>query len=363
MSPLRQRLGFVALFAALCLPGLAVAQPPPATTDPALLDAEIKPLASRALLIDLVRIPAGLFAVGERGILLRSTDNGANWEQLRLPTRLMMTSIAAADGELWVAGHGGQILRSSDNGESWTRQRLDLWTPEAESLHAGAPILDLAFLDARRGFAVGAFGLLLRTDDGGSSWTAIELPAPVAAPEAVDDAPATEASDWLFTADDLELDVETDPHLNAIAALPEGVLLIAGERGAVFRSRDGGGQWERLAFPYDGSMFGLLAWPGGQVMAFGLRGNAFESFDAGDSWSRLDTGGEITLQGGVALAGGGALLVGNEGLLLHRPDAVSPFRRTVFQTPAGETPVLSSALPVEGGFLLIGEKGVGVHAF
>lgn len=362
MLPLLQGLRHVALFAALCLPGLVAAQSPPAA-DPALLDAEIKPLASRALLIDLVRTPAGLFAVGERGILLRSIDNGANWEQLRLPTRLMMTSIAAADGELWVAGHGGQILRSSDNGGSWTRQRIDLWVPEAESPHAGSPILDLLFLDARRGFAVGAFGLLLRTDDGGLTWTSIKLPAPAAAPEAVDDAPATDAGDWLFTAEDLELEADLDPHLNAIVATPEGVLLIAGERGAVFRSRDGGGRWTRLDFPYDGSMFGLLAWPGGQVMAFGLRGNAFESFDAGDSWARLDTGGEITLQGGVALAGGGALLVGNEGLLLHRPDAISPFRQSVFQTPAGETPVLSSALPVEGGFLLIGEKGVGVHAF
>lgn len=362
MPPLLHRLRPFVLSAALALPGLAAAQAaiPPAN-DPALLESEIKPLASRALLIDLVRTPAGIFAVGERGIVLRSTDNGASWEQLPLPTRLMMTSIAAADGELWVAGHGGQILRSSDHGDSWTRQRIDLWTPEAESLHAGAPILDLTFLDARRGFAVGGFGLLLRTEDGGLTWTPLALPAPAAV--AVEPAPAADANDWLFTVDELELDEETDPHLNAIVATPEGVLLIAGERGAMFRSTDGGTRWERLDFPYDGSMFGLLAWPGGQVLAFGLRGHVFESFDAGDSWSRLDTGGEITLQGGVALAGGGALLVGNEGLLLHRPDAVSPFRQALFQTPAGETPVLSAALPVEGGFLLIGEKGVGVHAF
>lgn len=345
---------------AFATPGLTAE---PAADDPAVLASETKPRAASALLLDLVRTDAGLFAVGEHGILLRSGDNGAHWEQLSLPTRLMMTSIAAADGELWIAGHGGQILRSSDNGSTWTRQRIDLWSPEAESPHAGAPILDLVFLDARRGFAVGAFGLLLRTDDGGLNWTAIKLPAPAAVPEAVEEAPATDASEWLFTTDDLELVAEADPHLNAIAAMPEGVLLIAGERGAMFRSRDGGAQWERLTFPYDGSMFGLLAWPDGPVMAFGLRGNAFESFDAGDSWAQLDTGGEITLQGGVALAGGGALLVGNEGLLLHRPDAVSPFQQEVFQTPAGETPVLSSALPVEGGFLLIGEKGVGVHAF
>lgn len=362
MSPLFHRLRPLALLVALGLPGFAIAEAAdPQANDPAFLESELKPLASRALLIDLVRTPAGIFVIGERGILLRSTDNGASWQQLRLPTRLMMTSIAAADGELWVAGHGGQILRSSDQGETWTRQRVDLWTPEALDLDAGAPILDLVFLDARRGFAVGAFGLLLRTVDGGQNWESVALPAP--AERAAPVAGASQASDWLFSAEDLELDEETDPHLNAIAVTPEGSLFIAGERGAMFRSRDGGAQWERLDFPYDGSMFGLLAWPGGQILAFGLRGNAFESFDGGASWSRLDTGGTITLQGGVALASGGALLVGNEGLMLRRSDAASPLQSQVFETAAGETPALSGALPVEGGFILIGEKGVGVHAF
>jgi len=363
MSPLFHRLRPLALLVALGLPVSAIAEAvDPQANDPAFLQSELKPLASRALLIDLIRTPAGIFAVGERGILLRSTDNGASWQQLRLPTRLMMTSIAAADGELWVAGHGGQILRSSDQGETWTRQRVDLWTPEALDLNAGAPILDLAFLDANRGFAVGAFGLLLRTVDGGQNWEPIALPAP---PEEAEPVVAADeqTNDWLFSAEDLELDEETDPHLNAIAVTSEGALFIAGERGALFRSRDGGAQWERLDFPYDGSMFGLLSWPGGQILAFGLRGNAFESFDDGASWSRLDTGGEITLQGGVALAGGGALLVGNEGRMLRRSDAASPLQSQVFETAAGETPALSGALPVEGGFILIGEKGVGVHAF
>lgn len=327
--------------------------------DPALLSSELKPLAPKALLLDLARTSAGIFAVGERGILLRSTDEGATWQQLPLPTRLLMTSIAAADGDLWVGGHGGQIFRSSDNGETWVRQRIDVWTPDSNDPMAGAPVLDLLFLDGQNGFALGAFSLLLRTRDGGVSWEPVELPEAAPAPEAV----AATDGDWTFSAEELELADEADPHLNAMVALPDGTLILAGERGAMFRSRDGGEQWERLDFPYDGSMFGLLAWEDGHVLAYGLRGNAFESFDGGDSWSRLETGGEITLQGGVALPGGGALLVGNEGLLLFRPDAASPLERGTFQTEAGETPVLSGAMALEGRFLLIGEKGVGQHAF
>lgn len=358
--PPRSRTPLVlALGAALLWVNAATAQEPP-SDDPSVQAAEIMPLASRALLLDAVRTSAGIFAVGERGILLRSLDEGASWTQLPFPTRLLLTSIATADGDLWVAGHGGQIFRSSDNGETWIRQRTDVWHPDATESTAGAPILDLYFLDNQNGFALGAFGLLLRTQDGGVNWTKIALPA---APQATEAATDEAGSDWSFSADELELADETDPHLNAIVATPQGELFIAGERGAMFRSRDGGAQWERLTFPYDGSMFGLLVWEQGHVLAYGLRGNAFESFDGGDTWSRLDTGGEITLQGGVAIPGGGALLVGNEGLLLLRRDAGAPFERGIHETDAGETPVLSGAIALDGRFLLIGEKGVGQHAF
>ena len=57
--------------------------------------------------------------------------------------------------------------------------------------------------------------------------------------------------------------------------------MIAGERGAFFRSRDGGQTWERKRLPYEGSMFGILAWDAGHLLAFGLRGNLFRSGDAG----------------------------------------------------------------------------------
>lgn len=350
------------LVAVLAMP--AAAELPPGALgerDPALLPSEILPLSDRALLLDATRTSAGVFAVGERGILLRSAEAGG-WEQLPLPTRLTMTAIATRDGDLWVGGHGGQILRSSDNGETWIRQRIDLSPTDYSVPTAGAPVLDLHFTASQTGFAAGAFSLLLRTRDGGATWEPLSLPKPQA-DEPVEDAGATDPADWVFSDDELELDLAVDPHLNAIASTPDGTLFIAGERGAMFRSRDGGDSWERLAFPYDGSMFGLLTWNDGHVLAFGLRGNVFETLDGGDSWSQLDTGVEITLQGGVALPDGGVVLVGNEGLLLRRDDALSPLRRDTFENDSGETPTLTGVLPADAGFLLIGEKGVARHDF
>lgn len=368
----RSRLSYaVALGAALlCAPPL-LAQEPPAD-DPAVQASEAKPLASEALLLDLVRTSAGLFAVGERGIVLRGDDAG-QWTQLATPTRAALTSVATADGELWVAGHSGVILRSSDNGDTWTRQRVDLWNPESVEPAQGAPILDLLFVDASTGFAVGAFSTLLRTTDGGQTWEALSLKGEAPVVEAADAADAADGmampeddmgfdASGVLSADELVLDDEVDPHLNAIARDAGGTLYLAGERGAMFRSRDGGDTWQRLEFPYEGSMFGIVAWDAGHVLAFGLRGHVFESTDGGESWSRLDTGTEVALMGGSALPGGGAVIVGNEGTILRRADGASPFERSVFENEQGETPVLSGAIPDDaGGLILIGDKGADRH--
>lgn len=367
----RSRLSYaVALGAALMCATPLLAQDPPAD-DPAMQSSESMPLARKALLLDLVRTSAGLFAVGEHGIVLRGDDAG-EWTQLTTPTRVALTSVASADGELWAAGHSGVILRSSDNGDTWTRQRVDLWNPESYEPSQGAPILDLLFVDASTGFAVGAFSTLLRTTDGGQTWEALSLKgeAPVVEGDAdaagddaamVDDGMGFDDS-GVLSADQLVLEDEEDPHLNAITRDGGGTLYIAGERGAMFRSSDNGDTWQRLDFPYEGSMFGIVGWDAGHVLAYGLRGNVFESTDGGDSWSRLDTGTEVALMGGSALPGGGAVIVGNEGTILRRADGASPFERSVFQNVQGETPVLSGAIPDDaGGLILIGDKGADRH--
>lgn len=356
------------LAAALVLPAPVFAQAP---TDSALKAAEIMPMASRSLLLDVAAVGDTVFASGERGTVLRSTDRGVTWSQLEVPTRLALTAVSVVGNRIWVAGHSGQILHSADGGATWTRQRLDVWTPDSMTGNAGAPILDLMFIDANTGYAVGAFSTLLRTTDAGETWQALSIKGKAGAAEvSVDDSDieedvgSTEAlsnSDWVFSDDELMLDAETDPHLNAIAQTPDGALYIAGERGAMFRSSNGGERWDRLEFPYDGSMFGLMSLGENHVLAFGLRGNVYETTDAGQSWAQLETGTEATLQGGSALPQGGALIVGNEGVLLRRDSGAQPLQIERFITEDGKTPVLSGAIPLDNHVLVIGEEGVGHH--
>jgi photosystem II stability/assembly factor-like uncharacterized protein len=331
--------------------------------DPSTLTSEIMPRASRSLLLDVTRTAAGFYVVGERGHILSSTD-GKTWTQLTVPTRSTLTAIATADGQLWAAGHDGVIVHSADEGQTWAAQRRDPFQlapqedPADHDPQQGSPILDILFIDANTGIAIGANSLMLTTDNGGVTWTAKQALPKTAAPTT---APVADAA-GVFSQDQLTLGEETDPHFNSIARTGSGALVIVGERGTFLRSRDAGATWQKAAFPYAGSMFGVLSWDGDHILAFGLRGNIYESTDLGDSWHKLDSGITSSLIGGQALPNGGAILVGSNGVVLTRKDAASPFELHNYQNAAGETPVLANTLDAGNGqFLLLGDKGVDLY--
>jgi len=331
--------------------------------DPSAQMSEKMPRASKSLLLDMVRTASGYVAVGERGHVLHS-DDGRAWTQLTVPTRSALTSIATADGQLWVGGHDGVILHSTDGGQSWKAQRRDpfrLAQGESAADHdprQGAPILDIWFRDASHGIAVGAHSLMLVTEDGGASWTEKEA----IASGADKPAQATPMQGDLFTAADLELEDEADPHFNAITPLGEHTLVIVGERGTLLRSTDDGASWKRLPFPYKGSMFGVLATGENRLLAFGLRGNVYESADGGDSWNKVDSQASVSLLGGSLTDGGGVVLAGANGTVLRRATADAPFTVSTFRNAAGETPALAGILPDgRGDFVLVGDKGADTY--
>ena len=330
--------------------------------DPSAQMSEKMPRASKSLLLDLVRTASGFFAVGERGHVLHS-DDGRAWTQLVVPTRSALTSIATADGQLWVGGHDGVILHSTDGGQTWKAQRRDpfrLAQGESAADHdprQGAPILDIWFRDASNGIAVGAHSLMLVTADGGGTWTEKQALAGGGETKA-----AAPMQGDLFSAADLELEDEADPHFNAITPLGEHALVIVGERGTLLRSVDDGASWKRLPFPYKGSMFGVLPLGGEQLLAFGLRGNVFESRDGGSSWSKVDSQASVSLMGGALLEGGGVVLAGANGTVLRRASADAPFTLATFHTAAGETPALAGILPAgHGDFVIVGDKGADTY--
>lgn len=107
------------------------------------------------------------WAVGDGATVLSSSNGGVSWESLNasFPPELSrfvdFTAVSAVKDKVWVTGNpGGCVWHSRDAGTSWTRQT----TGHSSPIHA------LNFANEEVGFAVGAFGTILRTTDGGNSW-------------------------------------------------------------------------------------------------------------------------------------------------------------------------------------------------
>ncbi len=360
-----------AVAALLCLWAIAgTAQQEPFAYRPAIPS----PDAENALLVDLDWAGERLVAVGEQGHVIYSDDTGASWQHAEVPVSLMLTAVdfPAADAG-WAVGHEGIALKSVDRGETWSvaltgediaelqvdaarelieeaRERLEN-APEEEKEDARwalddaqfaledaqrareegitHPALDVRFENERSGYITGAYGLLLRTDDGGDTWRLHSH----------------------------RLDNPNGFHLYDVTRTESGALLIAGEAGQLHRSRDNGATWEALDSPYEGSFFGVIATEQGSVLIFGLRGRIFRSEDDGDTWTLIDAPGESTLFAGQVFPGGRIVLVGAAGTVLESRDDGRSFSTLPLDTRAS----LAAVEKVGNGRLLTAGFG-GIRA-
>lgn len=323
-----------------------------------------QPGLEHALLLSVTNTGSRLVASGEHGVIIFSDDAGVSWQQASVPVSTLITDLHFFDNQIgWAVGHDGLIMRSIDSGVSWEKvldgnnlnalrvKQLENYlsqlqkNPDVDSglLETAeyqlddatvaseegptAPLLDVLFVNADKGFVLGAYGLLLKTDDGGQHWRYVghKLPNP----------------DGL--------------HLNKLHHTQKGELLMLGEAGLVMLSRDLGESWIAVDSPYDGSFFSVAE--SDSLYLMGLRGNVFklELSDAlvegGALWEKVVLDTTATLNDAVVVENK-AYLVGQGGALLQQSG--DSFR--VY----GERGLRSySAVTAMGDYLItVGESGV-----
>ena len=323
--------------AALAVVPLALAQDLEAD-DPAARSSIIAPLAAESLLIDLARAGPRVFAVGERGHVLHSADEGRTWTQVQVPGSANLTAVYFMDDKHgWAVGHAELILRTADGGDSWERVHF-----APENLQ---PLLDVWFADSERGLAVGAYGVIYASTDGGRVWTEVPF-----APEPLAAATQVNAGDM-----EAEVDLGFEFHLNAIARGPGQRLYLGAEAGRIFRSDDDGTTWRELPSPYDGSFYGILPLEGDALLAFGLRGNLFRSDDGGMTWTAIPTGTVALLNSGVRIGADTIVISGMAGVLLVSRDGGRNFSLSQQE----DRRAISAVMPAADGQLIVaGEGGV-----
>jgi len=330
--------------------------------------------ASSALLLDAATNGNRILVAGEQGHILYSDDSGDSWTHAQVPVSLALTAVTfSGERNTWAAAHDGVLLRSTDAGQSWQtkltgvdvarlsadaaekkvdqlRSEISLASPEtledlewalddalfaledaSAALDEGVtmPLLDVWFENERNGYALGAYGILLHTNDSGATWQLISE----------------------------RLDNPDNYHLYGIARSVSGTLLVAGEAGIILRSRDQGETWDRPASPYQGSFFGAIATHDGGLLVFGLRGNVFRSTDDGDTWSAVTTNDERTLLDGMTGEDGAVVLVGSAGAVLTSNDHGTTFKKV---STSGNSVYSGVTKTSDDKLLLLGFGGVSI---
>lgn len=234
----------------------AAQQPPEGKPQLQILPAEHYSDATATPILAATRVGARIVAVGDSGVVLLSDDAGKTYRQARnVPISSTLTSVSFADTRTgWAVGHWGAIVKTTDGGESWTLQRSDTSVDQ--------PLFSVYFKNAHEGWAVGLWSLMLHTTDGGATWSIVQLPPPSGMKKA-------------------------DRNLYAIFGDAKGDLFVACEQGRVIRSTDGGSTWAYAETGYKGSFWTGLALHDGTLLVAGLRGSIFRSTDDGHSWAQV----------------------------------------------------------------------------
>ncbi|CAI8903496.1 WD40/YVTN/BNR-like repeat-containing protein [Pseudomonas sp. IT-P218] len=309
----------------------------------------------KKVLIDLARAGARIVAVGERGIVMLSDDDGKSWRQAEVPVSVTLSAVQFVDDHRgWAVGHAGVVLATTDAGEHWTVQldgnraaQIELAAARDEQAAADAaaaearvasaerlvadgadkPFLALNFVDARRGLVVGAFGLALQTVDGGATWTSAMG----------------------------HIDNPMNLHLYAISQ--QGPRwFVAGEQGFLARSDDDAASFVQVQSPYEGSLFVARSRADGALLVAGLKGNAFISHDGGDTFQPLEVRLPISFSDAAVLASGQVLFV-NQGGGLFLSDEHSGDTLRVLSKPLS-LPVAGLIQASDGSLVVAGFSGL-----
>lgn len=298
--------------------------------DPLDTPAQTTRFAPQSQLSAVARAGTRLVAVGVRGLIVISDDDGRSWRQVPSPVSSDLVAVRLVSARRgWAAGHDGVILATDDGGEHWVRQIDGRATADLLKAHLGAlaaggdaraarllkgvqlnyqggpqvPVLDLWFENEQTGWAIGSFGTIVGTRDGGKTWES-----------------------WVEKVDDDEM-----LHFNAIADVGGNVYL-ASEKGALFRLDRARERFVRISTGYNGSFFGIVG-TGAYVIAYGIGGSAYRSRDGGVTWQRLPTGVQGSFTSACVLEDGRLLLATQDGHLIVSGDQGNTFRQVAVGQP------------------------------
>jgi photosystem II stability/assembly factor-like uncharacterized protein len=239
------------------------------------------------------------FYIGDSGVLLKSTNIGANWSFRNSGTlTYKLTAISFGDySNGWIVGSldsgKGCILHTTDGGENWSNQFYNqcLYTVKFLNVNTGwmggrnglirrttnggvnwitqitntnKDIADIYFVDSMNGWAVGGNNysdtqLVLRTTNGGTNWILKIVP--------------------------------DNYYKQAILFVNSSTGFICGRRGNFNKTTDGGATWSSMSIGNPGTaLFSVYFVNQNTGWVCGAHQVVYKTTDSGNNWHLLDSG-------------------------------------------------------------------------
>jgi predicted CXXCH cytochrome family protein len=266
-----------------------------------------------------------VWAVGDSGVVLRSTDGGAAWEVQDADTQVQLRAVDFADQSTgWVAGRDGTLRATTDGGSTWTAQA----SGTAEDLFG------IGFADALAGWAVGAAGVIRATADGGSMWTAQTSGTSerLLGISVVDAQTA-----WAVGGGATILHTSTGGSVWALQTPPPGVVAdlrgvdfvdadfgyAVGEGGTVLKTSNGGATWTVLTVGISADLSAVSFESTSSGWVVSESGDVLRTTDGGATWAAQDLATAAPLNAVVASGVGAGHVVGDAGVMRRTTDGGS----------------------------------------
>ena len=229
--------------------------------------------------------------------------------------RQSLTAVDFADARNgWAVGAGGRIVATQDGGASW----------KAQTSGVDDDLTQLHFANARTGWVVGANGTILATHDGGASWQQMI---------------EREASNRYWD-------------IAGLSFVDANTGWIVGQSGSVAVTHDGGASWE---WRTTDELFGLHFADARTGWAVGRSGRILGTRDGGETWDTQDSGTDSALVTVYFANAHTGWAVGENGTILATKDGGARWEAQQSGTSAQLNYVYFS--DVRTGWV-VGEKGV-----
>ena len=227
------------------------------------------------------------FIVGRFGLVLKTTDAGDNWDEIDVGNTFTYQEVVAVSPDTVYLLSRRNILRSFDGGTSWSM-------PEFPTNEA----ITMAFTDGLTGHVANGDNSIIRTTDGGANWT-VRLASTQSSSDFTAMQFATPSIGYVAQSSSRMFKTEdggdtwfeagsTSTTFNAIhfTSPTEGVGI--GSSGAIYKTTNGAISWERS--DYDGAgfqyttLYALDLFDDGTGYAVGLGNLLIKTTDGGSSW-------------------------------------------------------------------------------